>query len=73
MGKNTYFSLPENCRPLKERYNFVLSTTLMQSKYDNIIICKTWEDIKMVLLVMGIAIAAISVVAASIYYANMGQ
>ena len=34
---------------------------------------ETWEDIKMVLLVMGIAIAAISVVAASIYYANMGQ
>jgi len=34
---------------------------------------ETWEDIKMVLLIMGIAIVAIAVVAGSIYYANMGQ
>jgi len=34
---------------------------------------ETWQDIKMVLLVMGIAVGAIAVVAASIYYANMGQ
>jgi dihydrofolate reductase len=27
MGKNTFFSLPENCRPLKNRLNIVLTTT----------------------------------------------
>lgn len=26
MGKNTFFSLPENCRPLKNRLNIVLTT-----------------------------------------------
>ena len=33
---------------------------------------ETWEDIKTVLLVMGVVVAAVAVVAGSIYYTNMG-
>ena len=33
---------------------------------------ETWEDIKTVLIVMGVVVAAVAVVAGSIYYTNMG-
>ena len=33
---------------------------------------ETWEDIKTVLLVMGVVIVAVAVVVGSIYYTNMG-
>ena len=33
---------------------------------------ETWEDIKTVLLVMGVVVVAVLVVAGSIYYTNMG-
>ena len=33
---------------------------------------ETWEDIKTVLLVMGVVVVAVAVVVASIYYTNMG-
>ena len=33
---------------------------------------ETWEDIKTVLIVMGVVVAAVAVVIGSIYYTNMG-
>ena len=40
MGRNTFFSLPENCRPLKNRLNIVLTTNpevySNDEKYKNI-------------------------------------
>jgi dihydrofolate reductase len=46
MGKNTYFSLPENSRPLKDRLNIVLTTNpdsfLLnnENKYNNLLFTK---------------------------------
>jgi len=41
MGKNTYFSLPVNIRPLKGRLNIVLTTNVVKynniDRYDNLI------------------------------------
>ena len=61
--------LEERARRIQEAKEAQKQALIEKRKRD----AETWEDIKMVLLVMGIAIAAISVVAASIYYANMGQ
>ena len=46
MGKNTYFSLPEQYRPLPKRLNIVLSRTLSPLVSDNLIIVNHIEDIK---------------------------
>ena len=61
--------LEERARRIAEAKEAKKQALIEKRKRD----AETWEDIKMVLLVMGIAVAAISVVAASIYYANMGQ
>ena len=61
--------LEERARRIQEAKEAKKQALIEKRKRD----AETWEDIKMVLLVMGIAVAAISVVAASIYYANMGQ
>jgi len=42
MGKNTYFSLPDNVRPLKDRLNIILTSnpseySHIQSRYNNIV------------------------------------
>jgi dihydrofolate reductase len=44
MGKNTYLSLPDNCKPLKNRLNIVLTSVPdifaaneMNKKYDNLL------------------------------------
>ena len=34
MGKNTFFSLPDNCRPLKNRVNIVLTNNPTYYSYD---------------------------------------
>lgn len=38
MGRKTYMSLPEKYRPLSQRTNIVLSSTMKQSDHSNIII-----------------------------------
>ena len=47
MGKNTYFSLPVNIRPLKGRLNIVLTTNVVKynniDRYDNLIFTKLDE------------------------------
>ena len=69
-GPNTWREiLEERARRIAEAKEAKKQALIEKRKRD----AETWQDIKMVLLVMGIAIAAISVVAASIYYANMGQ
>jgi dihydrofolate reductase len=42
MGKNTWFSLPEKFRPLPNRNNIILSTTMKET--NDAIICKSIED-----------------------------
>lgn len=42
MGKNTYLSIPNNFRPLKERTNIIISKTLNTN--DNIIVFRTIEE-----------------------------
>ena len=34
MGRNTFFSLPDNCRPLKNRVNIVLTNNPIRYSYD---------------------------------------
>jgi hypothetical protein len=61
--------LEERARRIAEQKEAIKQAKIEKRKAD----AETWEDIKMVLLIMGIALAAIAVVGASIYYANMGQ
>ena len=46
MGKNTFLSIPDECRPLSGRKSIVVSSTLNQEYYDknNVIIVKSLED-----------------------------
>jgi len=59
----------ERARRIQEHKEAEKQARIEKRKAD----AETWEDIKMVLLIMGIAVAAIAVVTGSIYYANMGQ
>jgi len=69
-GPNTWKEiLEERARRISEQKEAIKQAKIEKRKAD----AETWEDIKMVLLIMGIALAAIAVVGASIYYANMGQ
>lgn len=43
MGKNTYFSLPENFRPLKNRLNIVLT-----NKPDDYLNCKEYDNCEVI-------------------------
>lgn len=42
MGKNTWFSIPERSRPLSDRVNIIVSTTLL--KQNGAIVCSTVKD-----------------------------
>lgn len=44
MGRNTYESLPEKFRPLPDRKNIIISSTLEQNDNDSIIVCQTLDD-----------------------------
>ena len=68
-GPNTWKEiLEERARRIAEQKEAQKQAKIEQRKQD----AETWEDIKTVLLVMGVVVAAVGVVVGSIYYTNMG-
>ena len=43
MGKNTYFSVPEKFRPLKNRHNYIVSSTF-QDVHDGVYVLRNLEE-----------------------------
>ena len=60
--------LEERARRIAEAKEVEKQARIDKRKAD----AETWEDIKTVLLVMGVVIVAVAVVVGSIYYTNMG-
>ena len=68
-GPNTWKEiLEERARRIAEAKEAEKQARIDKRKAD----AETWEDIKTVLLVMGVVVAAVAVVVGSIYYTNMG-
>ena len=68
-GPNTWKEiLEERARRISEQKEAEKQARIDKRKAD----AETWEDIKTVLLVMGVVVAAVAVVVGSIYYTNMG-
>ena len=68
-GPNTWKEIvEERARRIAEAKEAEKQARIEKRKQD----AETWEDIKTVLLVMGVVVAAVAVVAGSIYYTNMG-
>ena len=68
-GPNTWKEiLEERARRIAEAKEAEKQARIDKRKAD----AETWEDIKTVLLVMGVVIVAVAVVVGSIYYTNMG-
>ena len=68
-GPNTWKEIVnERARRIAEAKEAEKQARIEKRKQD----AETWEDIKTVLLVMGVVVAAVGVVVGSIYYTNMG-
>ena len=68
-GPNTWKEiLEERARRIAEAKEAEKQARIEKRKAD----AETWEDIKTVLLVMGVVVVAVAVVVGSIYYTNMG-
>ena len=68
-GPNTWKEiLEERARRIAEAKEAEKQARIDKRKAD----AETWEDIKTVLIVMGVVVAAVAVVVGSIYYTNMG-
>ena len=68
-GPNTWKEiLEERARRISEQKEAEKQARIDKRKAD----AETWEEIKTVLLVMGVVVAAVAVVVGSIYYTNMG-
>ena len=68
-GPNTWKEIvEERARRIAEAKEANKQARIEKRKQD----AETWEDIKTVLLVMGVVVAAVGVVVGSIYYTNMG-
>ena len=68
-GPNTWKEiLEERARRIAEAKEAEKQARIDKRKAD----AETWEEIKTVLLVMGVVVAAVAVVIGSIYYTNMG-
>ena len=68
-GPNTWKEIvEERARRIAEAKEAEKQARIARRKQD----AETWEDIKTVLLVMGVVIVAVAVVVGSIYYTNMG-
>ena len=68
-GPNTWKEiLEERARRIAEAKEAEKQARIDKRKAD----AETWEDIKTVLIVMGVVVVAVLVVAGSIYYTNMG-
>ena len=68
-GPNTWKEIvEERARRIAEAKEADKQARIEKRKQD----AETWEDIKTVLLVMGVVVAAVGVVVGSIYYTNMG-
>ena len=68
-GPNTWKEiLEERARRIAEAKEAEKQARIDKRKAD----AETWEDIKTVLIVMGVVVAAVAVVIGSIYYTNMG-
>ena len=68
-GPNTWKEIvEERARRIAEAKEAEKQARIDRRKQD----AETWEDIKTVLLVMGVVVAAVGVVVGSIYYTNMG-
>jgi len=68
-GPNTWKEIvEERARRIAEAKEAEKQARIEKRKQD----AETWEDIKTVLLVMGVVVAAVGVVVGSIYYTNMG-
>ena len=68
-GPNTWKEIVnERARRIAEAKEAEKQARIDRRKQD----AETWEDIKTVLLVMGVVIVAVAVVVGSIYYTNMG-
>ena len=68
-GPNTWKEiLEERARRIAEAKEAEKQARIDKRKAD----AETWEDIKTVLLVMGVVVVAVAVIVASIYYTNVG-